>query len=62
MLKRSMTRKDYELIAGVMRRLYLGHDDWQRTLPQVASALADALQSTNPQFDRVRFIAACKTN
>ncbi len=52
-----MTRKDYELIAEVIRKLKLVGDESIRE--HVASDMAFALQSTNPLFDRVRFLRAC---
>jgi hypothetical protein len=58
-----MTRKDYELIAGVIRDLK--RDQRERgafahnpDLMTVASWLADELESTNPRFDRVKFLQA----
>jgi hypothetical protein len=54
-----MTRKDFQLIADALQELYLGHNDWQRTLPQVAEKLADALKKDSPYFDRERFLKAC---
>lgn len=54
-----MTRKDYELIACVLRTAPI---DGQTGLPplDLVWAFADALAETNPRFDRQRFItAAC---
>lgn len=59
-----MTQKDYELIAGVLRDTR--PDDpqtmyargWRACNTALASHFADALQPTNPRFDRERFIAA----
>jgi hypothetical protein len=49
-----MTRRDFELIAGAVFQAGaagpVGH---------VAEALASALASTNPRFDRERFKQAC---
>lgn len=49
-----MTRRDFELIAGAVFQAGaagpVGH---------VAEALAAALASTNPRFDRERFKQAC---
>lgn len=55
-----MTKKDFQLIAEVINDLYLGHDDWNRKLDQVADAFAKRLATTNPLFDRQRFNAAAK--
>lgn len=49
-----MTRKDFVLIADTLRDLPLGHDDQAATVAVFAAALA----STNPRFDRQRFIDA----
>lgn len=60
-----MTRKDYVLIAGVLKagRDYasafaapharVAHYD------ELATRMADALASTNPRLDRERFLSAC---
>lgn len=57
-----MTKKDFRLIADVLSdfagpaQLTKGkvdHDD-------LIKAFADRLRSTNPRFDRERFITACK--
>lgn len=48
-----MTRKDYELIAGVIDGLGLD----RATTDLVADTMAAALATTNPRFDRGRFIA-----
>lgn len=58
-----MTKKDFELIAAALagRRAFIqteyanGRSVWDHA----AYVLADALQSTNPRFDRARFLAAC---
>ena len=62
-----MTKKDFELIAGAVRDIYWravndnGMDEDQAEEPRelAAYALADALATTNPRFDRARFLAAC---
>lgn len=49
-----MTRRDFELIAGaVLSATRCGHTE------HVARELADRLASTNPRFDRQRFLEAC---
>jgi len=53
-----MTRKHFELIAAAVAA---AHTD-PGAREQVAYQLAQALASTNPQFDRARFIAACMKN
>jgi hypothetical protein len=47
-----------ELIAEVLQDLYMGHQDWQRTLPQVANKFADRLAEVEPAFDREDFFLA----
>jgi hypothetical protein len=53
-----MTRKDSEAIAGAIAQAR--HD----TEPLVYAALliADYLETTNPRFDRVRFLKACRVS
>jgi hypothetical protein len=49
-----MTRRDFELIARAVRSAaVVGRVGF------VARPLADALASTNPRFDRGRFLEAC---
>ena len=55
-----LTRQHFQLIAEVIDDLYLGHDEWNRKLDQVAGAFADRLATTNPNFDRARFNAVAK--
>ena len=47
-----MTRKDYELIASVIDGLGLDLE----TTDLIANKMAEALATTNPRFDRGRFI------
>lgn len=65
-----MTRKDFELIAAALRasRPIPKHEPYaldhyeliaRDTYSNAANALADALRSTNPRFDRARFLSAC---
>lgn len=59
-----MTRKDFELIADVLRKhraSYPGHWDpnLRRACDDHAKAFADRLALVNPRFDRARFLAAC---
>jgi len=58
-----MTRKDFELIAQVLKDLK--QDQRERgafahnpDLETVARWLADGLEETNPRFDRVKFLQA----
>jgi hypothetical protein len=52
--REAMRKKDFELIAGALARI---EDVAART--QAAEYMADALATTNPKFDRVRFLALC---
>jgi hypothetical protein len=57
-----VSRKDYQLIAGVIQDLYTralrdGTGD-PVTLERVAVALCSDLAADNPRFDRDRFLAA----
>lgn len=63
-----MTRKDYILIAAALlrSRQTLARDPaythaMYDALDHVTRELATALESTNPLFDRARFIAAATT-
>ena len=56
-----MTRKDLQLIASIIERCDFG-DDYPENLSRryfVAKEFADALLTTNPKFDRERFLKAC---
>ena len=52
-----MTKKDFELIARILASPYCAED--QIAVRAVAYRFADALATTNPRFDRARFLAAC---
>lgn len=52
-----MSKKDYELIARVLRGFTFGIDENEGEL--LAERFADELRATNPRFHRERFIAAC---
>lgn len=59
-----MTKKDYELVARVLRDTEAAclRSQWDavwRDRGRVAEAFADELASTNPRFDRARFLRAC---
>ena len=60
-----MTRRDFELIAAVVRETELtagnaDYGDCEVARGQVARAFAERLASTNPRFDRERFLSACE--
>jgi len=52
-----MTRKDYVLLADVIKNLDEVIDEY--ALEVLADNMADALESDNPRFDRHRFLIAC---
>ena len=52
-----MTRKDYELIASVIRNADEVADD--QTREALAEMFADVLAGTNDRFDSARFLTAC---
>ena len=57
-----MTRKDYELIASVLKRARTNaHAEGRSmdTLLQVTRMFCDALAADNPRFDAHRFQIAC---
>ena len=53
----SMTRKDFELIAGVVSTI-----DNVDTRNEVALNFVTRLHAVNDRFDSVRFLLACKAN
>lgn len=61
-----MTKKDFELIARSVRhaREYAAaHPEQNADVGlTIAHTLAHELASTNPRFDRGRFLAACSTS
>lgn len=50
-----MTKKDYQLIAGIIQNLDEMVDEY--TLVGIAEVFAQALAGTNPLFDSERFIS-----
>lgn len=56
-----MTKKDYELIAGVFHSTQLStsdtvkHAQWR----EMMAVMATNLQAENSKFDRARFVNAC---
>lgn len=58
----SMSKKDYELIADVMRKRvhYASYDyDTLRVVKMTIEGLSDAFAFVNPRFDVVKFSRAC---
>ena len=51
-----MTKKDFELIARVVRYFRSRN----LVIPGLGEAFADELVKTNPRFDRERFLEACE--
>lgn len=56
-----MTRKDYELIAGVFRYEIEAepHDGRRDAVIDTAERMAVELKADNPRFDSNRFLKAC---
>ena len=62
-----MTKKDFELIAAALKEARMhwiiaetpDADSFRAGLYAAAKELAHALSTTNPRFDRERFLAAC---
>ena len=62
-----MSRKDYELVAGVFRNhvvsmMTCGKDNYAAQVTELgilAEDMASALQGNNPRFNRARFLQAC---
>lgn len=60
-----MSRKDFELIARVLREIAKGEnihvrDNSDANMRGIALAFADELAGTNPLFNRQRFLKACE--
>jgi hypothetical protein len=54
-----MTRKDFELIAKALNDYSTTRGDYAQDRKDKAEFFADILTSTNPRFDRARFLTAC---
>jgi hypothetical protein len=59
-----MSRKDFILIADTINReVEIAHANHEpigaAAMESLARAMADKLATTNPRFDRARFLAAC---
>ena len=51
-----MTRKDFEMMAGIVEKLAKTHYD---AAYDMACDLADACAKDNPRFDRCKFFETC---
>lgn len=51
-----MTKKDYELMAAVMKSHSVLH---QKATKAIMTSLLEHLKKDNPKFDEERFIEAC---
>lgn len=63
-----MTKKDYELIAGVVKDFDQRLGNWfngqerqqrQEVHAELAHSMANQLEQDNPKFDRNKFLQAC---
>ena len=54
-----MTKKDFELIADVFKYTQAANPSMTKCLWHTAKNMATELASTNPRFNRERFLAAC---
>lgn len=54
-----MTRKDFELIASVIRDARLERPLFRPAWDYIAQDFARELRGTNSNFDRLRFLEAC---
>ena len=54
-----MTKKDFELIAAVIKISVDANDGRSRVLEGLVEDMADMLHRTHPRFDRGRFERAC---
>ena len=57
-----MTKKHYDLIAGVLATARSDDAVGERAADRIALIFAEALVPTNPRFDRCRFLAATRSN
>lgn len=61
----SLSKKDYELIAGALKHAYEAFDGRESEIESAlgvevaAINIARALSNDNPRFDKARFLAAC---
>jgi len=57
----SYTRRDYENLSTALRNAYLATSPYNAHYQHVidCEAVADVLASTNPRFDRDRFLREC---
>lgn len=65
---RAMTRKDYELIASVIKKYVRAYEELEDGKEQnfklqacggIMSEMARELEALNPRFNRERFVEAC---
>lgn len=57
-----MTRKDFELIAGIINKYMVSEElniKERLILQEISRDFSIILQTTNPNFDRGRFMKAC---
>jgi len=57
-----MTRKDFELIAGTIANFPRIDYGARCVIEEIAEELAGALATTNPAFNRAKFLTACGVN
>jgi len=57
-----MTKKDFQLIASTIKDFYFPdtcQQHGEHIKESFAESMADSLASTNPAFDKARFVSAC---
>jgi hypothetical protein len=52
-----MTRKDFDLLAKEINKVLLSNRE--ETAKDIAEAIMNVAEETNPRFDSVRFLKAC---
>jgi hypothetical protein len=57
-----MTKRDYEMLAEVIRSQFAYKSTDAYTIGMLAGDLACELADRNPRFDRARFMVACGVN
>ena len=58
--EKTMTKKDFELIAEAIKEITAS--DYPQDRKDKAQLFAAVLATTNPRFDRARFLTACGVN
>lgn len=55
-----MTKKHYVMLAETIARFHKRYPYWNAMIRELISDMADTMKADNDQFDKQRFIDACK--